>query len=132
MSVRRSANRTPRWWSDDNNVVVESFDFALARDTETFDQAFRLVHYRNVEQGSMRALPSRRRLSLFHALPSTKVFVTRDATRVIATLTLIQDSELGLPMDGLYRDELDALRARGRGIAEVSALSVDGRQRAPG
>jgi len=132
MSVRRSANRTPRWWSDDNNVVVESFDFALARDTETFDQAFRLVHDRYVEQGYMRALPSRRRLSLFHALPSTKVFVTRDASRVIATLTLIQDSELGLPMDGLYRDELDALRARGRRLAEVSAFAMDVSYRAQG
>lgn len=132
MSASRGTDRTPRWWSDDNDAVVDSFEFALARDTETFEQAFRLVHDRYVEAGYMQALPSRHRLSLFNALPATKVFVTRDASRVIATLTLIQDSGLGLPMDGIYRDELDALRARGRRLAEVSAFAMEPKYRAQG
>jgi hypothetical protein len=132
MSARRCTDCTPRWWSGDSDAVVDSFEFALARDTETFDQAFRLVHDRYVEQGYMQPVPSQHRLSLFNALPSTKVFVTKDASRVIATLTLIQDSALGLPMDGIYRNELDGLRARGRRLAEVSAFAMESRYRAQG
>ena len=125
MSTQGAAGRRAGWWNGD--AVVDSFDFGLARDTETFEQAFRLVHDRYVEYGYMKAQPTRRRLSLFHALPSTKVFVAQDSSGVIATVTLIQDSALGLPMDGIYRDELDTLRARGRRIAEVSALAMDRR-----
>ncbi|HET8576386.1 MAG TPA: hypothetical protein VFO18_04760 [Methylomirabilota bacterium] len=130
MSTPNGSGRNSHWWSGD--AVVDSFDFGLAHDTDTFDQAFRLVHDRYVEQGYMQRHPSGRRLSLFHALPSSSVFVVKDGSRVAATLTLIEDATLGLPMDDLYRDELNLSRAQGRRLAEVSALALDPRYRAHG
>src|SRR5262249_14244838 len=57
---------------------------------------------------------------------STKVFAARDAGRVVGTMTLIEDSPLGLPMDELYRDDLARFRDQGRRLTEVSALAIDG------
>ncbi len=41
------------------------------------------------------------------------------------TMTLCLDSDLGLPADEVYKDKLDALRARGLRLAEPSNLAID-------
>jgi hypothetical protein len=110
---------------------VASVDFALARDTGTFDAAFRLVHDQYVWRDYMAPDPSGRRVNLRHALPSTRVFVARAPARVVGTVSVFRDSVLGLPMDDLYKAELDVLRAQGRQLAEVSHLATapEGRTR---
>ena len=111
-----------RWWAED--AVASSLDFGLAEETDDFDGAFRLVYDQYVRRGYMTPHPSGRRLSVYNALPSTKVFVAKAESRVVATATLIEDSPIGLPMDEIYREELRGLRARGRRQAEASALAV--------
>lgn len=99
-------------------------EIGLATTTDDFDQAFRLVHDTYVARGYQRPAATGRRLTLYQAMPSTKVFVARMAGRVVATLSLVGDSTLKLPCDDLYRDELAAMRVTGRRLAEVSALAV--------
>lgn len=99
-------------------------DFALARGIQSFDAAFRLVHDQYVWRSYMNPRPSGRRLSVHHALPTTKVFVAEAGCQVVGTVTLIQDSLIGLPMDDLYRAELALLREEGRLVAEASALAL--------
>lgn len=107
-------------------------DVGLASDTDVFDAAFRLVHDQYTWRGYMAPSPSGRRLSVHHALPTTKVFVARRDDRVIGTVTLVGDSLFGLPMDDLYRHEISTLRAQGRRIAEVSALATAAESRRTG
>lgn len=58
-------------------------------------------------------------------LPTTCVFVFKQYLDVISTLTQVEDSELfGLPMDALYKDEIDKLRAQGRKVAEICSLAT--------
>jgi hypothetical protein len=99
-------------------------DFTVARDRETFDAAFRLVHDRYVWRDYMAPDPSGRRINLRHALPSTRVFVARAADQVVGTVSVFQDSALGLPIDDLYRPELDLLRNEGRQLVEASHLAT--------
>jgi hypothetical protein len=115
------------WIAEDE--VVGALDFGMAHTAADFEGAFRLLHDRYVEVGYMQPHPSGRRLGVFNALPSTKVFVARAEGRVIATVTLVQDSSLGLPMDQSYREELDVLRAQGRRLGEAATLTVDGAYR---
>jgi hypothetical protein len=117
-----------RWIATDE--ATASLDFGMARDVDDFDGAFRLLHDRYVAGGFMAPHPTGRRLALYNALPSTKLFVARAEGRVIGTISLVQDSSLGVPMDQIYRDELDALRARGRRFGEASTLTVDPAYRA--
>jgi hypothetical protein len=106
-------------------VARTRLQFGLARDTEAFDGAFRLVHDQYVWRKYMVPHPSGRRLSLHHSLPSTKVFVAKAGPEVVGTMTLVQDSPIGLPMDEIYRDELSRLRDQHRHVCEVSSLAID-------
>jgi predicted N-acetyltransferase YhbS len=101
-----------------------ALSFALAVTSADLDGAFRLVHDRYVERGYCDPRPDGRRAGAHHALPTTRVFVARDGDEVVGTVTLIQDSTLGLPMAEIYGEELAALGTpRGR-VAEISALAV--------
>ncbi len=117
----RSRRAGPAWTDDRLHGYV---DFALARGIQTFDAAFRLVHDQYVWRSYMKPRRSGRRLSVHHALPTTKVFVAQTGCQVVGTVTLIQDSLIGLPMDDLYRAELALLRENGRLVAEASALAL--------
>jgi len=87
------------------------------------EEAFRLIYSSYLRRGYMEPDPSRIRLSLFNALPSTATFVGVLEDRVIATVSLVPDSELGLPMDEVYAPELGKLRAQGRRLSEVTMLA---------
>ena len=57
-------------------------------------------------------------------MPSAAIFVARTGNHVVATISLLADSELQLPCDELYPAEMRALRSAGLRVAEVSALAV--------
>lgn len=118
-----SRSRLKACWYE-NDRVADGLDFGLATDRDALEEAFRLVHDQYVAQGYMDPHPSGWRLSIHNALPSTRVFVARAGGRVVATITLIVDSPLGLPMDEIYADDLRGLRGERRDLAEVSGLAV--------
>ncbi len=96
----------------------------VAAEIDEFKGAFSLVHDNYIKNGYLDTPKSHRMLFGIHSLlPGTVVFVAKSNKKVISTISEIADTELfGLPMDELYRRELDELRARGRKIVELSAL----------
>ncbi len=108
-----------------SDAALASVDFGLAVTAEDFGDAFRLVHDQYVARGYIRPDPSGRRVGRHHALSTTRVFIGRAEGRVVATVSVIPDSPIGLPCDDLYRAELAPMRARGEALAEVSALAID-------
>ena len=101
-----------------------AIDTGLAITRAELDAASRLVHRCYVDRGY--ALPSAdgRHVSPYLAMPSTAVFVARAGGDVVATVSLLEDSELHLPCDDLYAAELGALRRAKLRVAEVSALAI--------
>jgi hypothetical protein len=63
------------------------------------------------------------RLTIFNAFPGTVTFVGVIRGEVIATVSLIPDTPVGLPMDEIYHDEVQALRDAGRQLVEVTMLA---------
>ena len=63
------------------------------------------------------------RLTIFNAFPSTVTFVGVIHDEVIATVSVIPDTPVGLPMDEIYHDEVQALRDAGRRLMEVTMLA---------
>jgi predicted N-acetyltransferase YhbS len=118
-----SGSRVKAFWFERDSVAGR-LDFGLATDRFTLDQAFRLQHDQYVAQGYMDTHPSHWRLSIYNALPCTRVFVARDDGRVVATMSVINDSRLSLPMAEIYTEELRRLRGEDRQLAEVSGLAV--------
>lgn len=103
---------------------TDGIDVGLVVSSAERDACFRLVHAQYVDRGYAECDPSGRRVLLHQALAATRMFRVTAAARVIATVTLIPDSVLGLPMDALYGAELRPLRAEGRRLAEVSSLAA--------
>jgi hypothetical protein len=107
---------------------LEGLRVSVAATPEEHEQAARLLQQMYERRGIATPSPSGLRVLAPHLLPSTAVFIARDTTRpgspMIGTLSLVADSPLGLPMDRIYKAELDALRAAGRRIAEVGALCL--------
>jgi hypothetical protein len=60
-----------------------------------------------------------------HGLPEATVFIAREGERIAGTLTVVIDSNAGLPMEDLYSEEVADLRLRGRTLCEICSLSVD-------
>src|SRR3954466_8640071 len=94
---------------------------ALAVTPDEVEQAERLVHDAYVARGLRDATVHRRAARARGHV----VFVARIGGAIGATLSLLQDSTRGLPVDALYHAEVAALRRGGRRLAEVSALAVD-------
>lgn len=96
----------------------------IAGDIDEFRQAFSLVHDSYLRNGYLSTPRPHGMLFGIHSLlPETVVFVAKSNLKVISTVSEILDTEqFGLPMDELYRKEIDELRSRGRKIVELSAL----------
>jgi len=103
------------------NVAI---DTGLAITRTELDAASRLVHRCYLERGYVQPTADGRHVSPYLAMPSAAVFVARAGSEVVATVSLLEDSELQLPCDELYPAEMGVLRAAGLRVAEVSALAV--------
>ena len=64
------------------------------------------------------------RLTLYNALPETRIFIALKGKEAIGTITVIPDSPMGLPMDKAYKDIIDPLRRQKRRICEVGQLAT--------
>lgn len=63
------------------------------------------------------------RITPYQLLPSTDIIFAELRGEVISTLSLVRDGELGLPMEAIYRDEVEVRRRDGCRLAEVSCLA---------
>lgn len=66
------------------------------------------------------------------ALPDSIIFVAERQGALIGTLSLCLDSNFGLPMEKAYPQEVQAVRAGGRRVAEVGAACVSKEYRGAG
>lgn len=100
--------------------------YRVARSRQELEGAFSLVYKEYLARGYIpKGYKSRLRVSLYNALLSTTTFIAKQKNKVVAGVTLIPDSPLGVPMDKIYKEELDTLRKQGCRISEVSQLSID-------
>ncbi len=107
---------------------AEEISYQVATSTQMRTNAFRLVYEAYVRARLINSNPFRIRVTPYHLLDTTDIFVAVLRGEVISTVTLVCDGELGLPMESIYAEEVRALRAEGIRFAEVSALADRRRQ----
>ena len=83
-----------------------------------------LVYQEYLALGYTPVLEEPYRYSIHDALPGTITLLAEKDGVAVGTVSGIPDSPLGLPADAIYRDELDAMRARGRRLLEVGRLTI--------
>lgn len=137
LRLLRLLPRSLRHWLIRKYVRVDEreLDGVEVRVASTVDEylaAAKLVHDGYVGKGIDQAHGTGVRVTPFLALPSTVVFgAFRDGT-MIGTMSLVVDSSLGLPLQRVYRAEVDSIRAEGRRVAECGSLCVDRAHRGSG
>lgn len=101
----------------------------MASTRAEWEDALRLVTDTYRSRGYENCGPGQLRFTPYHALPDTNVFVAKHGERVLMTMTLVSDNTLlGLPMEVLYGDEINQLRADGRYMVEATSLADQGLQ----
>ncbi len=99
----------------------------IGREQAELEDAYRLLATNYRARGYEAPGTNPYRYTPYHALPGTATFVARHDGQVVATLTLVPDTELlGLPMESIYGTEIDRLRRKGRRLAEFTSLAVQG------
>ncbi len=108
---------------------LEDLDRPAVKFAETRDelaQAFALVYDIYFKKKYIQQPKAHGMLySIYSLLPRTTHIIAKSYLTVISNLTEIFDSPaFGLPMDSIYQKELDAFRAQGREVIELSALAT--------
>jgi hypothetical protein len=100
------------------------FRILVANTRELRADAWGLVYRSYLARGYMAESELGMRILSQDALPEASTFLAQQVPdwRATATLTVVPDTPLGLPMDSLYRRELDLLRGAGRKPCEIAKL----------
>lgn len=101
----------------------QGLDFSVARTLEEVVEAWRLVYGSYRRKKLIGSNPLQIHTSVPASGPQATVFVGRIGPLTVTTLTAIRDSAVGLPLDRVYVDDLNALRQEGRQLMEVSLFA---------
>ena len=102
----------------------DRYSYSIARLRSEHSAAFHLIYDRYVKKGLIEENPHEMRVTPYNLLPTTNVFLASLHGKPICTVSLIGDGELGLPMESIYSEEVEAARDRGLYVGEVSGLAV--------
>lgn len=104
--------------------VVRDIHVKFASTPQEWEEAFQLVADNYQARGFEPTGAGDLRFTSYHALPDTVVLVAKAAEQVVATLSLVPDNDLlGLPLESLYREEIQELRRQGRRLFEGISLA---------
>ncbi len=103
--------------------IPPELQFKLISSKEELIKSCRILHDCYVEMKYMKEDQYGLRLTPYHLLPSTLTAVALWEGQVIATMSVVRDNPMGLPMDKVY--DLSPLRKNGKVLGEVSGLAID-------
>ncbi len=107
---------------------ADKYRVLVAADGAARERALSLVYGVYLATGLTEPRASRMLISVHDALPGTASFLVErlddESPAAVASLTLIPDSLLGLPLDAIARPALAELRAAGRRPVELAKLAT--------
>lgn len=111
---------------------VRGVSFKLAESLDEREQAFDLVQQMYARSGLVDGSEPGCRFSVYHLLPTTTIFIALHAGRVVGTLSLIEDSLLGVPMEASHPSEVQLVREADHRFAEIGVLALAPERRGKG
>ncbi|MFN7169168.1 MAG: GNAT family N-acetyltransferase [Pannonibacter sp.] len=105
-----------------SDISFPDVTFKIVSTEDEMAGAFALLEDSYVRRGIV--AEGQMRLQVINLLPSTTTFIAKRGDQILATLSLIEDSDLGLPMEKVHGPEVAGVRQLFRKVAEVGALAV--------
>jgi len=109
--------------SDLADKTTANIQYKIAATQQERAEAFRLVYNCYLQSGLGEPNPHEMRVTPYHLLPTTEVFLASYDDEPISTVTLVIDGDLGLPMESVYGREVALFRHWGLNVGEVSCLA---------
>ena len=107
-----------------SNNVSPDISFEIASTADDRNAAFRLVYQSYLRAGLIEPNDIRMRVTPYHLLPTTTVFVAKlRKQQVVTTLSLVIDGELGVPMESTCPGVIEQRRRQGLVVGEVTCLA---------
>ncbi len=107
---------------------IDNVTFKAAVSPQEYLAAFNLVYKVFVESGFTSPSPTPFRLAPQHCNDQSRVFIGINSEngeeKLIYSVSAFPDSDLGLPMDEVFKDELNLLRNKDRNLVEVGHLAI--------
>ncbi|MFH1920970.1 MAG: long-chain N-acyl amino acid synthase [Planctomycetota bacterium] len=103
--------------------TTADLEYKIAATREERASAFRLVYTSYLEAGLGEPNSRQMRVTPYHLLPTTEVFIATLDGEPLFTVSLVVDGELGLPMESVYAREVAQRRAQGIVLGEVCCLA---------
>lgn len=101
--------------------LPREYSFKLASSEDDFQAVGELVYKRYIDVNLQDKSDVKSRLSMYQALPNTAVLMMLKSEKLVGTVSLIGDSNLGLPSEKIA--DIDLLKKKRR-CCEVSALAI--------
>jgi hypothetical protein len=102
--------------------LPEGLIFKKAETQDEIEQAFRIAYDAYRERGLVSDTESRLRVTKYHALPTSTILIAKQGDEVIATVTIVADSAMRLPLEKLF--DIREVRRQSARIAEISTLAI--------
>ncbi|MFC1479506.1 hypothetical protein ACFL6F_02815 [Planctomycetota bacterium] len=98
----------------------------LARTKQELQEAYRIVYEQYMGAGYVKNNTKEMRFLPHFALPTSYTFIASDSNeKIIGTLTLVFDGQLGFPSEDEFPGPIKALRENGEKLAEISCLATE-------
>ncbi len=107
-------------------TLPEGWSVGSADTRPRLERACRLLYREYLERGYCAPSPWRLHYSPHMFGERSRTFVQTASGTVQGTLSIFPDDAQGLPLESLYRREIDDLRGRGLGLAEIGLLACRG------
>ena len=98
-------------------------DVRVARTREELEGAFKVLYRTYLHAELVEPNEHGMRVTPYHLLPTTTTFINEVGREIVATVSLCEDSSIGLPIESLFPDKIRELRQGGGRIAEVCSLA---------
>jgi len=128
--LQTAANKLTRRLVDimvcDQPAFLKECEFRPVKNSAEFKVCSHLVYLEYLKK--QYAIPNKNglRLSIHQLIQhSTTMIVVFKNKYILGTITAVEDSPLGLPMDSLFKEELNGLRKKGRHIFEATMLAMN-------
>lgn len=105
----------------------KEYQFDVANSLDSKIETYQLIYRLYKEMGYATDEPTGMWYSLFNAQANTTTLIVRNVLtkKIMATLTIVFDGVLGLPLEDYYPNEMAILRNKKRKCAEIISLGFD-------
>ena len=97
----------------------------IAQTLEELKAAYRVIYQEYVLRGFCSPDESQMHYNFYCFLPSSRTFILKKSGQVLGTLSLIMDSQYGLPAESAFANEIGTLKAPACRIAEIGLFGLD-------